>query len=477
MRTILWKSDWFAVLAPIVLGVQVAPGDVRARVDTPPAARPTASPRADDPLAELVDTIGRRAIGEDGVPGLTIAVAQDGEIAVCRGFGYADPARGVTAKADTRWPIGSFAHPMTAVAVMQLVEAGKLSLGDDIAKLLPEFPAKQHELKLEHLLANTGGVPGWRKLHAKHPEVATRSMNAKELLALYADVPFDFEPGTAYSLDTTGYVLLGMILARSSGEPLAQHLKRTVAAPIGMMNTDVCPAEARPIGYAEDCKEILDDHDLAVPLAASPYAGDQALCSTAGDLALWVHSVFDENAFGEAATKALTKPAVTAAGEATGGSFAMTLGKLGDSAWYAHAGGVGGFRLRAAYYARTRTTVVVLANCASAQVDEFENEIACHVLGLPSPIQREIPLHADDIAACVGAYQIATTRVVISATDGKLYCEWPTGSPIELRHRGGLTFVFATEPETKLVFRVDGGKAGSFELTRSGLVSTGRRME
>lgn len=477
MTRLPWELEWAAVLAPLLLGAQGSWVVGVERVQSPPAARAGVQPAVSDPLGDLVAAIGKRAIDEDGVPGLTIAVARDGVVVLCRGFGYADPARGVAAKADTRWPIGSFAHPLTAVAVMQLVEAGKLSLGDDVAKLLPEFPAKQREVKLEHLLANTSGVPGWRKLHAKHPEVATRAMDSKELLALYADVPFDFEPGTAYSLDTTGYALLGMILSRSSGETLAQHLKRTVVAPIGMTNTDVCPAEARPIGYADDCKQILDDHDLAVPLAASPYAGDQALCSTAGDVALWMHSVYDENAFGETATKAMTKPALVAGGEPTGGSFAMTLGKLGESAWYAHAGGVGGFRMRAAYYARVRTAVVVLANCASAQVDEFENEIACHVLGLPSPVQRDLPLRAEDAAACVGAYQIATTRVMISSTDGKLYFEWPTGTPIELRHRGAMTFVFATEPETKLVFRADGGKASSFELTRSGLVSSGRRME
>lgn len=469
MTTNPWTPAVFALLAPLALVAYVQPPGQAVRAGDPPAAR--------DALDGLVAAIGQRAVDEDGVPGVTIAVARDGQLLACRGFGYADPARATPAAPDTRWPIGSFAHPIAAVAAMRLVEAKKIGLDDDLAKLLPEFPAPPKDLKLRHLLANTSGAPGWRALQAKHPEVAKRELSAKDFLALYADVPFAFEPGTAYSLDTTGYVLLGMIVARASGEQLAEHLKRHVTAPIGMTATDVCPDEARPVGYAEDCKEILDDRDLAVPMPSSPYAGDQALCSTAGDLALWMHAVCDENAFGDATTKALTTSALTADGERTGASYGMTLGKLGDSPWYAHAGGVGGFRLRAAHYDLIDTTVVVLANCASAQVDEIEREIACHLLGLPAPNQREFPLSEADAAKCIGTYQVATTRVRVTSSGGKLQLEWPTGAPVALRHRGALTFALAGESDSKLVFQVENGKAASFELTRAGTVTTGRRMD
>jgi CubicO group peptidase (beta-lactamase class C family) len=302
-------------------------------------------------------------------------------------------------------------------------------------------------------------------------------MDAAEFLALYKDVPFDFEPGTAYSLDTTGYVLLGRIVERVSGEALPEYLKHQLFAPIGLSNTSVCPTDARPVGYAADCKEIQDTRDLDVPMPASPYAGDQSLCSTALDLAMWMHAVYDQHAFGDPLTQALSTSARFANGEATGASYAMTLGNLGDSAWVAHSGGVGGFRVAVAHYARLHTSVVVLANCASAKVEAFEHEIACHLLGLPSPSTREPKLAAQEIAAFVGNYQIATTRVRISTNAGKLFFEWPTGAPVELRYRGAMTFVFVGESDTKLVFRVEEGKVVSFELTRAGSVSTGRRME
>jgi len=466
MTTFSWIAAVFSLLAPLDPPAHSAPAVQAPRAATPPAPR--------DALDNLVAAVGLRAIDEDGVPGLTIAVAKDGGLLTCRGFGFAGADR---ATADTRWPIGSFAHPITAVAVMRLVESGKLGLEDDLAQLLPEFPVKPKEVTLRHLLTNTSGVPGWRKLQAKHPEVETGKLGAKEFLALYADVPFDFEPGTAYSLDNTGYVLLGMIVTRASGEALAEHLKKHVTGPIGMTNTDVCPVESRPVGYAEDCKEIVDDRDLQVALPDSPYAGNQALCSTASDLALWMHAVCDENAFGEATTEALTKSAVTADGKPTGASFAMTVGRLGESRWYVHAGGVGGFRLRAAHYDEIDTTVVVLANCASAQVDEIEREIAGYLLGLPYPNQRGLPLSAADAAAFVGTYQIATTRVRITSTGGKLFFEWPTGAPVELRYRGAFAFTLVGESESKLVFPGEGSKAASFELTRGGTITTGRRME
>jgi len=182
-------------------------------------------------------------------------------------------------------------------------------------------------------------------------------------------------------------------------------------------------------------------------------------------------------ALGGPTTKVLTTPARLASGKETGASFATTLGTLGDSAWYAHSGGVGGFRVRIAHYARLHTSVVVLANCSSADVDGIERDIACHLLGLPSQSHHDVPLSAAEAAQFVGDYQIATTRVRITLKDGRLTFEWPTGAPIELRYRGVMTFKFADESDTKLVFHVVDGKADSFELTRAGLASTGRRME
>ena len=82
-----------------------------------------------------------------------------------------------------------------------------------------------------------------------------------------------------------------------------------------------------------------------------------------------------------------------------------------------------------------------------------------------------------NVAACVGAYQIATTRVRITAREDKLVLEWPTGPAVELHHRGQLTFLLGGEADAKLVFRLENDKAASFELTRAGLVSTGRRMD
>jgi D-alanyl-D-alanine carboxypeptidase len=462
-------SERFALLTALVLGAGTLPALQTVRVDTPRAAQGA--------LDELVTSIGNRAIDEDGVPGLAIAVATDGEIAVCRGFGYADAARAEPATANTLWPIGSFAHPFTAVAVLQLVEAGKLALDDDLAKLLPEFPVKQHDVKLRHLLANTSGVPGWAQLHAKHPEVAKQEMNAKEFLALYADVPFEFEPGSGYSFYTTGYVLLDMILARASGEPATQYLLKHIIAPVGMTHTAVCPVDARPSGYAADCKHVLDEHDFDLPMPATRQAGSAALCSTAGDLAVWMDAVYDKNAFGADTTAAMTTAVKLSSGKPTGASFAMSLATLGDSACYVHSGGGGGFRLQVAHYARTHTTVIVLANCDSAKVDEYEHEIACRVLGLPSPNPRDLVLDPKEAQLYAGNYQVVTTRVRIIANAGNLTLEWPIGAPIELRYRGASTFVFADERDTKLVFRFEEGKVVGFELTRAGLVSAGRRMD
>jgi CubicO group peptidase (beta-lactamase class C family) len=474
----------------LALAVLALPGTPRCEFD----ARAQEPPKPDKPIQDKpkppdvpatdkekllahVDELARRAVEEEGVPGLSIAVARDGEMLVAKGFGYADAARAQPARADTRYAIGSLTRQFTAVAILQLVDDEKLALEDEIGKHLPGFPAGKRKITLQHLLANTSGIPGLKKIVARHPEVLLKRMDEAAFFKVFADVPFDFEPGEDFSLDSANYVLLSMILSKKAGTSHADFVMKNVVQAAGLEQTVFCPLKEKPVGFAADCEVLAEEPELEIPLAAAPEYSTQSLCSTVTDLVKWQQALVERTVFSERASRLIMTPAELPDGNSTNYGYAVRMSKLGDFKSYSHSGGVGGFRVTLVYYSLPKVTIAILANCATAPVDRIEREIAGFVLGLPPEPSTDLALPPEEAARCAGLYQIATTQVRIELRDGKLYYSTANGPTVRLLYQGRLSFAFETEPETKLTFTVKDEKCDGFTLLRGGFQTTGKRME
>jgi len=428
-------------------------------------------------LVARVDELARVAVDEEGVPGLSIAVAAAGEVLVEKGYGYADAGRALPARADTPYAIGTLTRQFTAVAVLQLVDEGKLSLDDEVSKLLPGFPAGKHKLTLRHLLSNTSGIPGMAKLVARHPKVLVTRLDEKAFFKLFADLPFDFEPGAGFELDSANYVLLSMILAGASEATHAEQVMKKVVQPAGLRQTAFCPLKEKPVGFASDCKMLAEEGELEIPLPLAPEHSTQSLCSTVTDLVKWQQALVDRAVFSDRASRLIMTPATLPDGSSTDYGYAIGMSKLGEFKRYAHSGGVGGFRVTLVYYSGPKITIAILANCATAPVDRIERDVARFVLGLGVPPGADLELAAEDAERCAGLYQIATTQVRVEAKDGKLWYVPSGGARTRMLHQGELTFAFEDDPEARLVFVVKDEKCEGFTLTRDGFQTTAKRMD
>jgi D-alanyl-D-alanine carboxypeptidase len=455
----------------------------------PKKPAPVAPEIETDKLIARVEEIAKEAIEKEGVPGLSIAVAREDEILISKGWGYADAARHVPARDETPYAIGSLTRQFTAVGILQLVDAGKLALETPLSKLLPAFPVGEHKVTLEHLLANTSGIPGWSKILAKHPEVATKSMSEGDFFKLFADVPFDFEPGADFALDSANYVLLSMIVAKTSGVDYAAYVRKNIIEPVGLTRTDFCPDGQRPLGFADDCKELAPGKELEIPMPAAPAYATQSLCSNVLDLVKWQRALVQRAVFSEHASRLIMTPTKLSDGNSTNYGYALAMSRLGDFKSYSHTGGVGGFRVRLAYYSLPHVTIAVLANCASAPVERIERDIARFVLALPAPGVVDLPVPAAELAYCAGMYQIATTQIRIVEKDGHLQYVRAGENPVALKYQGSLVFTLATDADTRVTFVAPDPdehdpakkdavkKCASFAILRGGFVSTARRME
>jgi D-alanyl-D-alanine carboxypeptidase len=425
-----------------------------------------------------IETIARQAVEKDGVPGLSIAAGQDSELWIASGWGYADAARGEPATCDTTYSIGTLTRQFTVVGILQLVDAGKVRLDDDLSKLVPGFQGPAQKITLEQLLAGTSGIASWSKLARKQAAEALPGGSQEELLALLQKIPLDFAPGEGYAADSADGLLLEIILSRTSGQPFENCIREHLVEPLGLEHTVFCHGEGGASRVARDCRHIPVEADAVLSAATAWGSAAHTLCSSATDLFHWQCALDGRALLGEESSRRMTGPTLLKNGDSTHAGFATSLGRLEHFKVIGHTGGIGGFSVRVAHYPEAGATIVVLANCGTAPVEKMEQEIARALLGLLPSEVVDLPLEAREIARCVGTYMIATTRVRIFEKDGKLEYEEPAQPAFALLHQGHGVFVSAADRQMRITFKSTGdGPADSFEILRGGLVSTGKRIE
>lgn len=219
-----------------------------------------------------------------GIPGLSVAVVMDHKLRWSNGYGLADVENYVPAKATTAYRLGSISKPITAAAVMQLVERGKLDLDAPIQKYCPAFPAKQWPVTARMLLGHLAGVRHYKN-DAEYG--STRHYNGVvEGLEMFKDDPLLFEPGTKYSYTTHGFAVLGCAVEGASGMSFEDYERENVFKPATMNRirvdnvTDIIPNRAQ--GYQKTQTGELRNSGLADTSYKVPGGG---FISTVEDLA------------------------------------------------------------------------------------------------------------------------------------------------------------------------------------------------
>jgi D-alanyl-D-alanine carboxypeptidase len=152
--------------------------------------------------------------------------------------GWADREQGYANRRDTRFNIGSIAKSFTAAGIVQLAEQGKLSFTDTIGRHLPDYPRPTADtITIHHLLTHRSGLPG-SFINDRFWVLRDSLRLNRDYLQLFIDLPLTFEPGTMSLYSNPGYVVLGAIIERVSGEEYSEYMRRHIYGPAGMNETD-----------------------------------------------------------------------------------------------------------------------------------------------------------------------------------------------------------------------------------------------
>jgi CubicO group peptidase (beta-lactamase class C family) len=198
--------------------------------------------------------------------------------------GWADQELGEVNRLDTRFDVGSIGKSFTAAAIMQLAEEGKLSVTDTIGQHLPDYPRPAADsITIHHLLTHRSGLPA-SFINDRFWQLKDSLKLNRDYLQLFIDQPVAFEPGTRTLYSNPGYVVLGAIIERVSGEEYSAYVRRHIYEPAGMNQTDWPTGDPRKIavGYTFFNEPPTGDRTRIEPLHGAQASGAQQ--STVRDL-------------------------------------------------------------------------------------------------------------------------------------------------------------------------------------------------
>ena len=254
-------------------------------------------------MAALEATLAK-LLPADG-PGEAVLVARDGKILFSHAYGLADREKQMPATPETRFRIGSVTKQFTAAAILHLVQEGKLSIEDTLAKYFPSYPGGD-KITLRQLLNHTSGLHNY----TAHPDFLTRVIHPiapADLVAWFQNDPSDFPPGEQFRYCNTGYVLLGQIVEKVSGLSLGDYLQKQFFGPLGMHDTGVWQ-NATPPGNAAKGYSLAAGTQLqpALEWDMSWAGGAGELYSTTGDLWRWTEALQEGKVLSPEGLRAMT---------------------------------------------------------------------------------------------------------------------------------------------------------------------------
>jgi CubicO group peptidase (beta-lactamase class C family) len=297
-------------------------------------------------------------------PGCALAVVKDGRIIYERGYGMANLELGISITPQSVFDIGSVSKEITALAMLLLVQDGKISPDDDVRKYIPELPDYGNTITLRHMLHHTSGLRNYDDLFdlVGIPEAdLTTDRDALELTARQKGV--NFKPGEEFLYSDTNFFLMSVVVKRVTGQTLRQFAQERIFGPLGMTST-----------------HYHDDHTMIVPRRATGYAphngggfeidmsnfeqvGDGSVMTTVEDLFKWDQNFEHPIVGGTEGIRLLTTPGTLNNGQPIPYGMGLFIDRYRGQKWIHHSGEWVGYRAAFSRFPDQHFSTLLTCNC------------------------------------------------------------------------------------------------------------------
>jgi CubicO group peptidase (beta-lactamase class C family) len=347
----------------------------------------------------------------------SVLVAKNGKVIFSKGYGMADLEWNVANSSTTRFNIASMTKQFTAASILLLEERGKLRTDDPIKKFFPDAPASWDKITIYHLLTHTSGISN---------DAATYEPGPPEKLVL-RDAPLNFQPGEQWAYTNLGYIVLGYLLEKISGQTYEEFVQENIFRPLEMKDSGlisfVTVIPRRATGYWPGSKGIenAERPDPRYGFSAG------ALYSTTEDLLRWEEGLLGGRLLKPASLRKMTTPFKSDY------ACGLYVHRVNGRLLIEHDGNNIGFNADMAYYSEEKLAVIVLANLNGTVTGEMTKALAAVAHGEAPPvpsIHKEIPLSNGILARYAGTYRFPGYSLTMVPEGNHLLVKFDNGGAL-----------------------------------------------
>ncbi|TXE16332.1 serine hydrolase [Psychroflexus gondwanensis] len=400
-------------------------------------------------------------------PGVSILVAKDGKAIYSRGSGIANLELDIKAAPKHVFEIGSITKQFTAVAILMLEEQGKLSVEDEITKFIPDYPTQDKTITVHHLLNHTSGIKSYTNMPS-FMEFARTDMTPTVLMGRFKNEQMEFDPGTQFNYNNSGYIVLGHIIEVVSGQSYEDFIQTNIFDKVGMDNsyygsmTRLIPNRARGYSKTETGYRNADYLSLTLPYAAG------SIMSTTADLLKWQNAISANTLIKKSSLEKATNGSTLDSGEEITYGYGWYTGNINGSASVEHDGGIFGYSSSGIFLPEENVYVIGLSNCDCGDVGALVSNVAAMAIGKPFPKKKDaIDLSESQLSKWVGAYEYEgairhvtlKNKQLFSQREGSISMEiYPMSATNFIFDGGNTSYDFFTENGNRMVTMTVNGK-------------------
>jgi D-alanyl-D-alanine carboxypeptidase len=436
-----------------------------------------ATPPSRAQLVGRLDSLARAWIASAPAAGATVAVVKGSDTLLLQAYGERNRETHVPATTGTVYRIGSVTKQFTSAAIMQLVEQGRMALTDPVTKYLPQYP-QWSGVTIRHLLNHTSGIHSYTS-NRSWADTWAQELTPAQIVAFVEKDTLDFSTGAGWRYNNTGYVLLGMVLEKVTGQPYAEYMRSRFFTPLGMRSASYCPTTPTDSAYAAgyDLRNGAVQPTRLLNMS-HPYAAG-ALCMSVPDYLRWQAALTGGRVVKPATYALMSASDTLLNGKPTAYGFGLAPSAAGAHRGVTHNGAVNGFNAEQTWYPDDSLRVVVFTNTVGAGSGMLERNLANAVFGLPlaTPPAKVVglPISVAERAKYLGTYDlkradggIFTVRLFEENDQLMTQAEGPGQGKIPLLYLGNDTFGASFDPSLRLTILLEGGVAKGARLEQRG---------
>jgi len=433
-----------------------------------------------------LDSIIRHAVADKHLIGVSIGVMHQGRVILAKGYGTRTLAAGDAVTPRTMFGIGSVTKQFTCSALMILADEKKLSLNDPVSKYFPTL-TRAKDITLLDLGGHLSGYRDYYPLDFVDNEMQ-KPATADAIITEYATRPLDFEPRSRWSYSNTGFLILGRVIEKASGQPFGTFITQRLFTPLKLTRTAYEPARG-----GTDMATGYTSFGLAAPIPAEPeakgWAGAAgAIWSTPTDLLTWDLALIDHTLISADDYAIMTTARRLTDGRSSGYGCGEGVNDRGPAVTLSHGGAVSGFVAQNTVLPSTKSAVVLLSNSDFAAIGQLNQELIATLLPHVDVPVIHGPTALAAAQALLSALEKGTvdrstftkdfndylTPAKVSASKAALNALGPISKVrvANLSERGGLevatvAFDIGTTHAVALMYRATDGKIEEFLISRN----------